>query len=123
MHFDSLTAIASRIKKKDLSPVEVTAALLRRIDEVDPKLQSYATVTADLAMQQAQHAEDEIGAGNYRGPLHGVPIALKDLCYTAGVPTKGGLRVRSDFVPEYDGTVVQRLADAGAVLLLSLIHI
>lgn len=117
MHFDSLTAIASRIKKKDLSPVEVTAALLRRIDEVDPKLQSYATVTADLAMQQAQHAEDEIGAGNYRGPLHGVPIALKDLCYTAGVPTKGGLRVRSDFVPEYDGTVVQRLADAGAVLL------
>ena len=117
MHYESLTTIAERIRNLDISPVEVTEAILQRINDVDASLQSYATVTADLALQQARLAEREIVAGNYLGPLHGIPIAVKDLCYTAGIPTKGGLKVRRDFVPNYDSTVVHRLADAGAVLL------
>ncbi len=117
MHYDSLTTTANKIKNKELSPVEVTKAMLERIEQVDGNLLSYATVTAELALEQARNAEAAIAAGNYLGPLHGVPVAVKDLCYTAGIPTKGGLKVRSNFVPDFDSTVVERLAEGGAVLL------
>jgi amidase len=97
--------------------VELTRVSLDRIGALDGILKSYATVMADQAMAAARLAESEIAAGHYRGALHGVPIAIKDLCFTAGVATMGGARVLRDFVPDFDGTVVQRLRDAGAVIL------
>ena len=91
--------------------------MLARIDSLDQRLHSYAEVTAEHALAQARAAEEEIGRGEYRGPLHGVPIAVKDLAYTKGVTTAGGLAVLSDFIPSFDGTVVRKLAEAGSVLL------
>src|SRR5215471_5238929 len=83
----NLSEVAGLIKKKDVSPVELTQAMLDRIAALDGKLYSYLTVTADLALQQARAAEQEIRQGAYRGPLHGIPIAVKDLCYTKGIRT------------------------------------
>ena len=79
LHFKTITEVASKIKSKDLSPVEVTEAILDRIQRQDPHYKSYATVMADQARASAQAAERAIAAGNYLGPLHGVPIAVKDL--------------------------------------------
>jgi len=117
LHYLALNEVARLIESREISPVDLTRAMLERIDLVDARLNSYATVMADHALAGAAAAEQEIMAGRYRGPLHGVPIAVKDLCFTAGVPTMGGLRVLRDHVPEFDATVVARLADAGAVLL------
>lgn len=117
LHYRSLSSIADEIRARSISPVELTEALLARIDALDSTLLSYATVMADQALDDARRAEQEIVSGNYRGPLHGVPIALKDLCYTAGTRTMGGARVYRDFVPTFDATVVRRLRDAGAVIL------
>ena len=91
--------------------------MLDRIADVDATLKSYATVMAEQALPAAQAAEREIRAGRYRGPLHGVPVAVKDLCCTKGVRTMGGTPVLEGFVPDFDATVVSRLRDAGAVLL------
>ena len=113
LHYLTITELAPMIERREVSPVEVTEHMLRRIERLDGKLKSYATVTGDLAMSQAKQAEAEIAAGNYRGHLHGVPIAVKDLCYTTGIRTMGGCKVLSDFVPDFDATVVK----------LSLIHI
>ena len=117
VHFQSLTTLASHIAAREISPVEVTQTLLARIDKYDGGLKSYTTVTADLALAQAKQAEAEIAQGRYRGPLHGVPIAVKDLCFTRGIKTTAGMTIHSGFVPDYDGTAVARLATAGAVLL------
>ena len=117
IHFDSLTSVARQIETKALSPVELTQSMLDRIARIDGQLNSYATVTAELAMQQAKEAEQEILAGNYRGAMHGIPVAVKDLCYTKDIATQGGLKVRRGFVPDHDSTVVARLAAAGSVLL------
>ena len=117
IHYASLSSIAGQIESREISPVELTEYMLSRIDSVDKQLKSYATVCADRALQQANSAERDIASGQYRGPLHGIPIAVKDLCFTRGIRTMGGLRVRGDFVPDYDATVVSKLEDAGAVLL------
>ena len=117
LHFASLTEVARLIESKQLSPVELTQMMLDRIATVDARLKSYATVMTDHAMAAARAAEQEIQAGNYRGPLHGVPVAVKDLCYTKGVRTMGGLGVLADFVPDHDATVVTKLQEAGAVIL------
>ena len=117
IHYASLTRVARLIESRDISPVELTQLMLDRIGEVDGKLRSFATVTSERAMAEARNAQEEISAGNYRGPLHGIPIAVKDLCYTAGTRTMGGLSVLRDFVPDHDATVVSRLEKAGAVLL------
>ncbi|ODT66024.1 MAG: hypothetical protein ABS75_29010 [Pelagibacterium sp. SCN 63-23] len=117
IHYMPLTKVATLIEAGDLSPVEVTEALLSRIDERDPKLKSYLTVTADLARQQAKKAEAEIMGGQYRGTMHGIPVAVKDLCYTKGIKTTGGMAIYEDFIPDHDATVVKKLDDAGAVLL------
>ena len=117
LHFRTITEIAGEIAAKQLSPVDVTAAILQRIDQLDGQLKSYATVTAAQAMAAAQAAEREINAGTYRGPLHGVPIAVKDLCFTKGVRTMGGVEVLAEHVPAFDSTVITKLAGAGAVLL------
>ena len=117
LHYQTISEVGARLRSKELSPVELTQAILERIEALDGQLKSYATVMGDSAMASARAAEQEIVAGNYRGGLHGVPIAVKDLCFTTGVPTMGGARVMRDFVPDFDGTVVRKLNGAGAVIL------
>ena len=117
LHYMTITELAELIRSGELSPVEATQAQLDRIAKLDGHLKSYATVMADHAMLQARRAEQEIADGDYRGPLHGVPIAVKDLCFTTGVRTMGGSKVYADHVPSFDSTVVARFEAAGAVLL------
>lgn len=117
LHYLELTEVAHLIQTRKVSPVEVTEAMLDRIAAVDGRLHSYALVTPELAMEQARRAEDEIAKRRYRGALHGVPVALKDLCYTKGIPTAAGMPIHRNFRPTFDGTVVKRLYDAGAVCL------
>jgi amidase len=117
LHNIELMELATRIRAGEVSPVAVTRAQLDRIVALDSKLASYALVMADVAMAQAEAAETEIAAGRYRGPLHGVPIAVKDLFWTKDAPTAGGMAIHRDFRPVEDATVVRRLKDAGAVLL------
>jgi amidase len=117
LHYLELTEIAACIRTRQLSPPEVTRALLDRIAALDGKLGSYVEVMADAAMAQAETAQAEIVAGRYRGPLHGVPIALKDLFWTKDIPTAAGTSVHRDFRPDEDATVVRRLKEAGAFVL------
>lgn len=117
LHYLSLRDVARRIAAREISPVDLTQRMLDRIAKLDPTLKSYATVMHDQALADAHAAEQAIQAGNYRGPLHGVPIAVKDLCYTKGVRTMGGSAVYRNFIPDFDGTVVSRLRAAGAVVL------
>ena len=113
----SLTEAATLVEKREISPVELTRQQLARIEDVDARLHSYRTVLADRALEQAREAEQEIVAGRYRGPLHGIPIAVKDLCYTKGIPTACGSMLLQDWCPTVDATVVARLEAAGAILL------
>ncbi len=112
-----VASLSSKIRSREVSPVEVTEAYLGRIEELDAKLRTYITVTADLARAAAKAAETEIRAGKWRGPFHGIPVAVKDLLYTKGIRTTGGSKILADFVPDHDATVWKRLAEAGAVLL------
>jgi len=105
------------LKNGQVSPVELTRAFLRRIENLDGKLQSYITVLSDRALSEARRAEAEILRGDYRGPLHGVPIALKDLYDTAGIRTTASSRVLAQRVPTEDATTTARLAAAGSILL------
>src|SRR5258708_27410115 len=116
LSFD-VAALSQKLRAREVSPVEVTDAYLARIEEVDEKLNAYITVTADVAREAAKRAESEITGGNWRGPFHGVPVALKDLCYTKGIATTGGSKILKEFVPDYDCTLWSRLAAQGAVLL------
>ena len=117
LHHLTIHDLQTRFRARALSPVEVTAAMLRRIEAIDGRLHSYVTVTADAALAQARQAEAEIMAGNARSPLHGVPLAVKDLCATKGVRTSCGTAVLAEWVPEHTATVVERLEAAGAVIL------
>ena len=117
--FLTVAELGDHIRNRDVSPVEVTEAYLDRIDSLNSQIRAYLTVTADIARQAAQDCEEEIAAGNYRGPLHGIPVAVKDQMYTEGVRTTIGTPLFDDFVPEYDATVVARLKQAGAVLWAS----
>ena len=116
-HYQPITQIASRLKSGDMTASALTRQILDRIDQLDGDLKAYVTVMADHAVAAAERADREIASGSYRGPLHGVPIAVKDLCFTRGVTTMGGSHALSDHVPTFDGTVVTRLEAAGAVLL------
>ncbi len=113
----TLTDAARHLRTKAISPIELATAMLERIGRLDPTLHSYLTLTPDLAMRQARQAEQEIQAGQYRGPLHGVPVGIKDLCSTRGVKTTCASRILADWVPDHDATVVEKLAAAGAVML------
>ena len=86
------------------------SAQLDRIGSLDGGLRSYALVTADVALEQARQAEAEIARGDIKGPLHGVPIAVKDLCWTKGIPTTAGMSIHKDFRPDQDATVVRNCA-------------
>ena len=113
----SIADAAQLIGSRKLSPLEYTDALLARIEALDPQLNAFITVTADLARKQAREAESEIMAGRYRGPLHGVPFALKDIYDVQGILTSGGSKVCCDNIPASDATTTRLLYDAGAVLL------
>lgn len=112
-----LTAVAELLRTREVTSTEVTDTLLRRIEVHDPTLNSFVTLMADVAVASAHRADDEIARGGYRGPLHGIPIAVKDLCYTIDAPTGGGGTINAAFMAPYDATVVSRLRAAGAVLL------
>jgi aspartyl-tRNA(Asn)/glutamyl-tRNA(Gln) amidotransferase subunit A len=116
-HVLTIAEAGRLIAAKRLSPVELARAFLDRIAAFDAQLNAYITVTADLALDQARKAEAEIAAGQYRGPLHGIPFALKDIYATAGIRTTGHSRSAQDFVPDRDATSVTKLYQAGGVLL------
>jgi len=105
------------IERGDLSPVELTRAYIDRIESLDGRLNSYITVLAEAALAEARRAEEEIARGRRRGPLHGVPLGIKDIFVMRGAPTTCGSRMLADFLSPYDATVVQRLRAAGAVIL------
>jgi amidase len=117
LHYLGLVEVGKQVQAKKLSPVEVTKAMLDRIERLDGKLKSYACVMADSAMAEAAAAEKEIAAGKVKGPLHGVPVAIKDLCWVKGAPAAHGMTIHHDFRPGEDATVVGRLKDAGAIIL------
>ncbi len=112
----TLREAADGLRRRAFSAVELTEAVLARTEAVEPRVHAYITLTADQARAAAAAADGEIGAGRYRGPLHGIPIGLKDNFYTAGVRTTAGAKVLADFVPTQDATVVTRLRAAGAVI-------
>jgi aspartyl-tRNA(Asn)/glutamyl-tRNA(Gln) amidotransferase subunit A len=108
---------ARAIRARELSPVELTRALIERIEALDPQLDAFLTLTAERALDDAHAAEAEIASGGWRGPLHGVPFGLKDIYETAGIRTTAHSRLLEHYVPAADATTVARLRDAGAVLL------
>jgi aspartyl-tRNA(Asn)/glutamyl-tRNA(Gln) amidotransferase subunit A len=115
--FLTIAEAARMIERRQLSPVDLTRAFLDRTASIDPQLNAYLTVTADRAMDQARAAEAEIVAGRYRGPMHGIPFALKDIYCTNGIRTTCHSRTRADYVPDFDATSVTKLYQSGAVLL------
>ena len=117
LHYESLTSVSDLIRRRKLSPVEVTEAMLARIDRLDGRYRSYVAVLAERARARAKAAETEIAGGLWRGPLHGVPVAVKDLCNTTFAPTAAGTTIFKNFTPSFNATVVDRLEQAGAVIL------
>jgi aspartyl-tRNA(Asn)/glutamyl-tRNA(Gln) amidotransferase subunit A len=121
--FASIEEVARLYHKRKVSPVEVTKLMLARIDQLNPKVNAYITVTADFALAQAKKAESELFAPRGRkghrdrGPLHGIPISLKDNIYTKGIRTTAGSKILKDFIPQQDAAVWARLREAGAILL------
>jgi aspartyl-tRNA(Asn)/glutamyl-tRNA(Gln) amidotransferase subunit A len=112
-----LTDAADLVQRREVSPIDLTRACLERIDALNPRLNAFITVTPDIALDQARAAERELAAGHSRGPLHGIPLALKDNIDTAGIRTTAAARAFADRVPATDAEVVRRLKAAGAVLL------
>ena len=115
--YASVTEMAPRIARREISPVELTRACLERIEHLDPHVNAFITVLSESAMAEARESEAEIARGDYRGPLHGIPIAHKDLLYTRGVRTTAGSKVLANFTPGEDATVVAKLKNAGTILL------
>ena len=113
----SASALAGLIESREASPVEVVEAYLQRIDDLDFKFNSFITVLRERALEEARQAEREILAGNYRGPMHGIPVGVKDQIWTKDIRTTGGSRILADFVPDDDATVIANLRNAGAILL------
>lgn len=113
----SLEKLATLLRERKLSPVELTQATLARIEKENPALNAYLTPLPEPALEQAREAEQAISAGKYRGPLHGIPVSVKDLFYTRGVRTTVGSKIFANLVPDHDAAVVERLRNAGAVLV------
>lgn len=117
LHYLEMSELAQRMRSGQISPVEVAQAQLARIAGLDGSLNSYAWVAPEQALAQARQAEAEMARGQWRGPLHGVPIGVKDLFWTTDMPTTAGTTIYRDYMAPEDATVVQRLKDAGAVIL------
>ncbi|HBD82756.1 MAG TPA: Asp-tRNA(Asn)/Glu-tRNA(Gln) amidotransferase GatCAB subunit A, partial [Dehalococcoidia bacterium] len=115
--FLSATELASKIRDKDVSPVEAVEAYLERIAQIDPKLNAYITVLADEALAEARQSESDIASGKNNGPLHGVPVGIKDQIHTKGIRTTDASKIRADFVPDTDAAVVDGLKRSGAIIL------
>lgn len=115
--YNSISENGKLIKNKEISPVELVQAYLHRINDLEPTLNSYITVTSKLAIAQAQAAEKDILGGIYRGPLHGIPYSLKDLYLTKDIKTTFGSKLLDGFIPTYNSTIVDRFNEAGAILL------
>ena len=113
----TLAEAAAQIRTRKLSPLELTRACLARIERLNPALNAFITITADSALEQARQAEAEIMSGRWRGPLHGIPIGLKDLLDTAGVRTTAASNQYCDRVPSEDAELVRQLKQAGAVIV------
>src|SRR4030095_766196 len=113
----SALEIAALVRDKQLSPVELTSSRLARIEAINPRLNAYCLVAADLARAAAKEAEIAVMKREPIGPLHGVPVSLKDMLYTRGMRTTGGSRLYADLIPEEDAVPVGRLRAAGAVVL------
>ena len=113
----SIAEASDLLRRKEISPVELTTSCLNRIEQLNPAINAFITVLHESALAQAREAEAEISAGNWRGPLHGVPIGLKDLIDTAGVKTTCGSALFADRVPNEDAEVVRRLKNAGAIVI------
>ena len=115
--FLTATELGPLIKSRQLSPVELTKHMLGRIDKIDPMLKTYITPLQELALKQAKEAEDNIMHGLYKGPLHGIPIGIKDNYYTKGIRTTVGSELFADFIPKISATAVKKLLDAGTIML------
>ncbi|UCD26121.1 MAG: amidase [Candidatus Bathyarchaeota archaeon] len=115
--YASATELARAIRAKEVSSKEVVDAYLQRIEDVNPKLNAVVQLTADVASAQAREADVALARGHVKGPLHGVPITIKDNIETADVICTGGTKGRASFVPTEDATVVARMRAAGAILL------
>lgn len=117
LEYASITDLAKSIKKQNISPVELVEACLKRIEDLNPKLNAFITVLSDQAREQARTAEAEIKAGKWRGPLHGIPVGIKDFYDTAGIRTTAAFEQFKDRVPDKDALGVQKLKKAGAIII------
>jgi aspartyl-tRNA(Asn)/glutamyl-tRNA(Gln) amidotransferase subunit A len=115
--FDTVRALSERLRKKELNSVEATRAYLERIEKVEPSINAYITVAADLALSSAEEADKRLASGRDVTPLTGVPVAVKDIFCTRGLKTTCGSKILEGFTPPYDATVITRLKAAGAVIL------
>lgn len=117
LHFQTIREVGERLRRREISPVELTTDALARADALDGSLNAFITITHETALQQAEDAERSLKSGHYLGPLHGIPISLKDLYQTAGITTTGGSKILKDWRPTADATVTRRLRQAGAILI------
>ena len=113
----TISEAARALRRGETTAVALTEAIFERIKATEPTLQAYATLVFDRALAAAEHADRELAAGRDRGPLHGIPIGVKDNCYTKGITTEVGSKALAGFVPDYDSTVVHKLYEAGAILI------
>jgi aspartyl-tRNA(Asn)/glutamyl-tRNA(Gln) amidotransferase subunit A len=113
----TISQAAAKLRARGVSAVELTRESLRSIHEHQPKLNAFITITEELALAQARRADEELARGIDRGPLHGIPYALKDVFATRGIRTTVGSKIFADFVPDYDSAVYEKLTEAGAVLM------
>ena len=116
LHTKDLATISALIKNKEVSPVDIVNELLERIDQIDPILNSIITLNREEALRNAEIAEEEISQGKYRGPLHGVPIGIKDLVFTKGIKTTMGSEIYEDYIPTENAFVIDQLEKAGAII-------
>ena len=117
VHYFDITELGALVSRRQLSSREITRTLLDRIASVDSRLHSYSLLMSESALAEADAADAEIASGQLRGPLHGVPLAVKDLVWTQSCPTSAGMAILKEFRPHVDATVVRRLREAGAVIL------
>ena len=113
----SAAEAARRIRQRELSPLELSGSLLGRIEALEPSLKAWVCLDREAVLLEARRKEEQLDSGTVLGPLHGVPVGLKDIYYTAGIPTTACSKVYAGFVPEYDATTVTRLKQAGAIML------